>query len=81
MGVMLSAGGSLRWFRDALGKEEIAEATEKGVDPYETLLEGAEAIPPGSEGLLCLPYLTGERTPHADPPGQRRLRRGDLASL
>jgi xylulokinase len=67
MGVMLSAGGSLRWFRDALGKEEIAEATEKGVDPYEILLEGAKAVPVGSEGLLFLPYLTGERTPHADP--------------
>ena len=76
MGVMLSAGGSLRWFRDALGREEIAEATEKGVDAYEILLEGAKAVPVGSEGLLFLPYLTGERTPHADP-----LARGAFVGL
>jgi len=77
MGVMLSAGGSLRWFRDALGKEEIREATEKGVDDtYEILLEGAQAVPVGSEGLLFLPYLTGERTPHADP-----LARGAFVGL
>jgi xylulokinase len=67
MGVMLSAGGSLRWFRDALGREEIREASERGVDAYEILLEGARDVPPGCEGLLFLPYLTGERTPHADP--------------
>jgi len=76
MGVMLSAGGSLRWFRDALGKQEIAEATNKGVDAYEILLEGAKAVPVGSEGLLFLPYLTGERTPHADP-----LARGAFVGL
>ncbi|MGB5933686.1 MAG: xylulokinase [Anaerolineae bacterium] len=76
MGVMLSAGGSLRWFRDALGKQEIAEATEKGVDAYEILLEGAKVVPVGSEGLLFLPYLTGERTPHADP-----LARGAFVGL
>jgi len=76
MGVMLSAGGSLRWFRDALGKEEVREATDKGVEAYEILLEGAEAVPPGSEGLLFLPYLTGERTPHADP-----LARGAFVGL
>jgi len=76
MGVMLSAGGSLRWFRDALGKEEMGEASKKRVDAYEILLKGAEAIPPGSEGLLFLPYLIGERTPHADP-----LARGAFVGL
>jgi xylulokinase len=55
MGVMLSAGGSLRWLRDVLG------------DDYPTLTEEAAAWPPASEGLLFAPYLTGERTPHADP--------------
>jgi xylulokinase len=57
MGVMLSAGGSLGWFRDAfvpsMSFEELtAEAAKWG---------------PGSEGLTFLPYLQGERTPHADP--------------
>ena len=57
MGVMLSAAGSLRWFRDAFAP---------GVD-FGVLVDEAQDIPPGSEGLLFLPYLTGERTPHPDP--------------
>jgi xylulokinase len=57
MAVMLSAAGSLRWFRDALAP---------GVD-YPSLVEPAAEVPAGSEGLFFQPYLTGERTPHADP--------------
>jgi xylulokinase len=67
MGVMLSAGGAFRWFRDALGQSEVAEAAARGVDPYELLTGEAAAVGPGSEGLLFLPYLTGERTPYPDP--------------
>ena len=55
MGVTLSAGGSLAWWRETLGRE------------YDELVGAAEQVPPGSEGLLFLPYLTGERTPHLDP--------------
>jgi xylulokinase len=57
MGVMLSAAGSLQWFRDALAP---------GAD-FATLLEAAGRMPAGSDGLLFLPYLSGERTPHPDP--------------
>jgi xylulokinase len=57
MGVMLSAAGSLRWFRDA-----IAPAAD-----YAELTAEAARWEPGAEGLLYLPYLAGERTPHADP--------------
>jgi xylulokinase len=57
MGVMLSAAGSLRWLRDTI-------APEIG---YDQLLKEAEGWPPGTEGLTFLPYLAGERTPHADP--------------
>lgn len=67
MGVMLSAGGSLRWFRDALCQNEKAVAAETGADPYEYITAAAAAQPLGAEGLLFLPYLTGERTPHKDP--------------
>jgi xylulokinase len=67
MGVVLSAGGSLRWFRDALCGEEKTEAAARGVDPYEIITARASGAPIGSEGLVFLPYLTGERTPHADP--------------
>ncbi|BAJ64517.1 xylulokinase [Anaerolinea thermophila] len=66
MGVMLSAAGSLRWYRDALAP---------GVS-YDDLLAPAADVPMGSEGLLFLPYLTGERTPHPDP-----LARGAFVGL
>jgi xylulokinase len=67
MGVTLSAGGSLRWFRDALCESEKAEAARTGRDVYDIITELAATAPVGSDGLLFLPYLTGERTPHADP--------------
>jgi xylulokinase len=57
MGVMLSAAGSLRWLRDVLGPRS----------GYDELTAAAEEWPAGTEGLTFLPYLSGERTPHADP--------------
>ena len=57
MGVMLSAGGSLRWLRDVFGPRV----------GYDELTAAAEEWPAGTEGLTFLPYLSGERTPHADP--------------
>jgi xylulokinase len=67
MGVTLSAGGSLQWFRNQLCQAEMAAARKTGGDPYETLTREAEGVTSGSEGLFFLPYLSGERTPHADP--------------
>jgi xylulokinase len=67
MGVVLSAGGSLRWFRDTLAGEEVRQAVAEGRDPYDVILAEAAAVPAGSEGLFFLPYLSGERTPHGDP--------------
>jgi xylulokinase len=67
MGVMLSAAGSFRWFRDAVGEAEKARAAETGRDVYDLLTELAATAPAGCEGLLFLPYLTGERTPYPDP--------------
>jgi len=66
MGVMLSAAGSLQWYRDALAP---------GMS-FDELLKEAESVPPGSEGLQFLPYLSGERTPHPDP-----LARGAFVGL
>jgi xylulokinase len=57
MGVMLSAAGSLQWLHDTIAKDV----------PFDALVAEAETWPPGAEGLLFLPYLAGERTPHADP--------------
>jgi xylulokinase len=57
MGVMLSAAGSLQWYRDTLVPQMS----------FDELLQEAESVPAGSEGLQFLPYLSGERTPHPDP--------------
>lgn len=67
MGVMLSAGGALQWYRNTLCQEEREKAATTGRDAYEYITDGASTVPPGSEGLLFLPYFTGERTPHKDP--------------
>lgn len=67
MGVMLSAGGSLRWLRDTLCADEQAVAGTTGRALYECMTAAAATAPPGSEGLLFLPYLTGERTPYPNP--------------
>jgi len=67
MGVMLSAAGSFRWYRDTLGETEIIRAQRENRDPYDLLTEAAADVAPGCEGLLFLPYLTGERTPYPDP--------------
>ena len=66
MSVMLSAAGSLRWFRDALAP---------GVE-FADLVASAAEIPAGSDGLLFLPYLSGERSPYPDP-----LARGAFVGL
>lgn len=66
MGVMLAAAGSLRWYRDTLAP---------GMS-YDELLAQAADVPPGCEGLQFLPYLSGERTPHAD-----HLARGGFIGL
>ncbi len=57
MGVMLSAAGSLQWYRDALAPHMT----------FDELLSEADSVPGGSEGLQFLPYLSGERTPYPDP--------------
>jgi len=66
MGVMLSAAGSLQWYRDTLAA---------GMS-FDDLLKEAEEVPAGSEGLQFLPYLSGERTPYPDP-----LARGGFIGL
>ena len=66
MGVTQGAGLSLRWVRDNIGLPEMAMERWTGVDAYSTLVQEAERVPAGSDGLLFLPYLQGERTPHLD---------------
>jgi xylulokinase len=56
-GCTLSAGGALQWARNTLAPGLA----------YEQLMQEAATAPPGCEGLVFLPYLTGERCPHPDP--------------
>jgi len=69
MGVVLSAGGSLQWYRNQFGEMEtaIAAGLETETEAYHLMTAAAAQAPAGSEGLYFLPYLTGERTPHCDP--------------
>lgn len=67
MGVTQGAGLSLKWYRDTFCKEEKALAAERGCDVYEILTDQARTVEAGSNGLMYLPYLMGERTPHMDP--------------
>ena len=62
MGVTQGAGLSLRWFRDNFAAAEVDYAKRVGVDVYDLIIREAEKIPAGSDGLIFLPYLMGERT-------------------
>ncbi len=67
MGVTQGAGLSLRWFRDHFGMTENWYADLADIDVYDLIINEAAKAPAGSNGLLFLPYLMGERTPHLDP--------------
>ena len=75
-GGMATSGAILRWFRDELADAERRRADEEGVDPYELLDDQAAAVDPGSDGLVLLPYFSGERTPIMDDAA-----RGSLVGL
>ncbi len=64
MGVMQAAGLSLKWFRDTFAENERLVEMKTGLNSYDLLTLQAEQTPPGAAGLLWLPYLQGERTPH-----------------
>jgi gluconokinase len=59
-----NGGIVLRWLRDEFCHAEVEQAARLGVDPYDFMIAQAVDIPPGAEGLLCLPFLAGERAPY-----------------
>ena len=67
MGVTQAAGLSLKWFKDQFCQDYVKEAEAKGVDVYDQINQDVASVAPGSDRLLYLPYLMGERTPHLDP--------------
>ena len=70
-GPVNNGGVTLRWARDELAGAETELMKQSGTDPYDALTEMAAKISPGADGLLFLPYLTGERAPlwNADAKG------------
>ncbi len=67
MGVTLSAAGSYQWFRNTFGDMETYQGKEIGKSAFYLLDQEALAAEAGSEGLVFLPYLIGERAPINDP--------------
>lgn len=66
-GCTLTAGGAYRWYRDTLCVGDIARAKAEGRSVYDLMGEAAEQSVPGANGVVFLPYLTGERCPYPDP--------------
>ncbi|WP_353854182.1 gluconokinase [Bacillus sp. Bos-x628] len=62
-----NGGIMLRWLKDEFASSEVEVAKRLGVDPYDLMIDIAEKVPAGSEGLLFLPFLTGERAPYWNP--------------
>lgn len=67
IGALNGIGSSLRWIRDTFGQAEQSVARESGEDVYDLLTAQAALAPPGSKGLIFLPYISGERTPIWNP--------------
>ena len=65
-GGMATSGALMRWFRDAFAQDERRTERELGINAYEILGREAEQTPPGADGLVVLPYFSGERTPIHD---------------
>jgi gluconokinase len=63
-GASNNGGILLRWLRDNFCQPEVEQAKQAGLDAYQVMLAAADKIAPGAEGLICLPYLSGERAPH-----------------
>ena len=64
---MSTTGTLTRWFRDNLAKDLLTIEKNEGINAYSLLADEAKDIPAGSEGLIVLPYFSGERTPINDP--------------
>lgn len=62
-----AAGSLTKWYRDTIYPDALTGEKSGGIEAYTAMLEGLEAIGPGSDGLITLPYFAGERTPVNDP--------------
>lgn len=63
LGATVASGASLRWFRDQFGAVEMQASTRLKLDPFNLLTQQAAQVEPGSDGVIFLPYMMGERSP------------------
>lgn len=75
-GLQLTAGSAYKWYRDTIALMEVKAANEVGIDPYIIINEQISSVPPGSNGVICLPYFAGLGAPDWDP-----LSRGTFLGL
>lgn len=66
-GCTLTAGGAYQWYRNTLCENAMDKAKETGRNVYDIMGEDAESSAPGANGVVFVPYLTGERCPYPDP--------------
>jgi len=66
-GLQNAAGSSLKWYRNEFAIPEVALSKETGKDPYEYINEQVDAIKPGANGLICIPYFASSAAPNWDP--------------
>ncbi|MEW5814783.1 MAG: xylulokinase [Spirochaetota bacterium] len=69
-GTMQTAGSSYSWLKNEIAYAESLKAEQEGTSPYELIDKEIETSPPGSRGIIFLPYLLGERTPRWNPDAQ-----------
>ena len=62
-GAMVASGASYRWYRDQFGQPEVESAAEQNLDPFDLLTQHAAEVEAGSDGVIFLPYMMGERAP------------------
>ena len=63
LGAMVASGASYRWYRDQFGQPEVESAAEQNLDPFDLLTQHAAEVEAGSDGVIFLPYMMGERAP------------------
>lgn len=66
-GLQLAAGSALKWYRNEIAKPEVKAAAEIGLDPYDLINEQIKNMPPGANGVICIPYFAGSAAPNWDP--------------
>ena len=69
-GGTVGGSGALRWLSEQLCLAEKLEGEKRGTDVFQEMSRAAETIAAGSDGMIFLPYMSGERSPIWNPNAQ-----------